>query len=237
MSLDLENLPGLKSLVKETKSAPENGVLSATIVTPLNPANFCFAALINTALPNFSIGLLKDGVVIARVDIIPAESRFNVTYVNSSGADVFTSPGLTNTLANPMQVYYAFLYSNSFVIAISDGVGISVANTVVCDALSEVNQVETPDTFAGSFFDTQPEFEAGFSGAKSAYGALQVVYNFFDPPMTNPPPPLNICSADIPTTINTAMISNEAWAVIGVLIGVAVLFIILFALSVSKVIQ
>lgn len=238
MSL-FENLPGINPSLNQSGfiSAPENGLLSASITTTLNPANFAFASLINVASPNFSVSLLKDGVIVARIDIFPAESKFNITYVNSAGTDIFTSPSLTNTLVNPMQIWYAFLYSNTFVIAISDGVGVSVANTVVCDGLSECNQVETPDTFAGSFFDTQAEFEAGFSGAKSAYGALQVVYNFFNPPMTNPPPSLNICSADIPTTINTPMISNEAWAVIGVLIGVSVLFIILFALSVSKVIQ
>lgn len=229
----LENLPGFQDNTSQSVQTEDN-VLE--VATSVSPGNWIFTGTLDPSIPNFSVKILKDVTTLARIDVVPSESQFFIVSVKDD-IDNIISPNLTKTFGNPMAFWYLVCSNNTISIVITDGLAASVMNVAICDGFSDANSIDIPATITGTIFDSQPQFEAAFLGSKSSFAALQVIYNFFTPPITNPPPPLNICSETIPPVINTQDISTNAWIAIGILIGSTVIFLILFILSITKVIQ
>ena len=232
----IQNLPGYQDKVGSSSELVQDEDNVLEVATSVAPGNWVFTGTIDPGLANFSIKIMKDATTVARIDVVPSESQFFIVSVKDD-IDNIISPSLTKTFANPMAFWYVACANNTISIVITDGIAASVMNVAICSEFSNVNSIDIPPSVIGTIFDSQAQFEAAFLGAKSSYGALQVIYNFFNPPITNPPPPLNICSETIPPVINTQDISTNAWIAIGILIGSTVIFLILFILAITKVIQ
>ena len=208
-------------------------------MTAIPVGNYALSGDITTATGDFSVKFSKDGKFAISVDFQP--SQLGATLVNFQ-ADGTTVDKTIESAGPPfvnLSKFYIFIYGDIMSVLLSDpNPAIFEILTVQCkgliDELDSVTQPSTTIVATQTSYLLPAQFEADFgSGLSTAFTAY---WN-----LTNDGNDIENGLVPIATSLcpeaEPFFMSTTAWIVTGVLIGVAVIFIILFGLSAGNVIK
>jgi hypothetical protein len=212
------------------------------MATDIPLGNYLLTGAITTATANFEVTFKKSGTNAIVLNFVPAELAVTLSVLEGDGTTVKKIYESGTSLVVDLQKFWIYIFGSQLSVVFSNNAGppvlsyevLSVECTGLIDQLDQVVlpsalivPTQTSYTDAAAF---ETDFGALISTAFLTYWNQMYIENAT--PASTPNTPIAICPQD-----DWDFMTTTSWIVTGILIGVAVLFIILFGLSMGKVIK
>jgi hypothetical protein len=167
-----------------------------------------------------------------RIDFNPQTQVTTINIVDSNDNVISTAPWLGAAPIPDLTILYVFIIGDYICVVVTSSGGtpsdVQILCTMKCPQVETLTQFSIPTQITGFVYASSPSELASLGGPSPLLFAG--LYPLITPSPTQQYPGSTNCG------ISEPLVTNEGWIVIVSLIAVSVLFIILFGLSIGKVI-